>query len=96
MSDLLVSQVVRVVECDHLDVCHPDGALLLRADQDVETPIIEVTDQHRVLREGCRDAQVFAVLPDEHVLQSFEIDVLCGLPRVQSGVAEMPVGQTQP
>ena len=96
VSDLLVSQDVRVVESDHLDVGLPDGALLLRPHQDVEAPVIEVTDKHRVLGEGGRNAQVLTLLPDEDVLQFLEIDVLGGLSRVVCRVAEMSVGQTQP
>ena len=96
MSDLLLPQHVGVVEGDELDVAEPDWTLPLRPHQNVETSVVEITDQHGVLGEVGRGAEVLAVLPDGHVLQFLEINVLGLLPRVPSGVAEVPVGQTEP
>ena len=96
VSHLLLPQHVGVVEGDELDVVEPDWTLSLRANQNVETAVVKVTDQHGVLREVGGDTEVLAVFPDGHVLQFLEINVLCLLPRVQGGVAEVSVGQTQP
>ena len=78
MGDLLVPELVAVVKGDHLDVVLPGRGLPLGADQDVQTPVIEVTHQHRVLSEALGHRQVLAVLPDEHVLELLEIYVLNG------------------
>ena len=78
MGDLLVPQVVAVVEGDPLNVVLPSRSLPLGADQDVQTPVIEVTHQDRVLVEALGHRQVLAVLPDEHVLELLEVDVLNG------------------
>ena len=90
VGDLLVPQLVAVVEGDHLDVVLPGRRLPLGADQDVQTPVIEITNQHRVLIESLGHRQVLAVLPDEHVLELLEIYVLNG-GAVRSLIAKMTV-----
>ena len=90
MGDLLVPQVVAVVEGDHLNVVLPSRSLPLGADQDVQTPVIEVTHQDRMLIETLRHRQVLAVLPDEHVLELLEVYVLNG-GAVRSLITEMTV-----
>ena len=95
MGDLLVPEHVAVVEGDHLDVVLPSCRLPLCAGQDVQTPIIEVTHQDRMLVEALRHRQVLAVLPDEHVLELLQIYVF-NAGAVWSLIAEMTIGETQP
>ena len=96
VSDLLLPQHVGVVEGDELNMTEPDRALSLRPHQNVKTAVVEVTDQHGVFGEMGGNTQVLAVFSDGHVLKFLEINVLGLLPRVQGGVAEVSVGQTQP
>ena len=95
VGDLLVPQVVAVVEGDHLNVVFPCRRLSLYTDQDVQTPIIEVTHQDRMLVEALGHRQVLAVLPDEHVLELLEVNVLNG-GTVRCLITKMTIGETQP